>query len=330
MPLTMQQPNWRSQAPGNTMILGEHSVVYGHPALACAVNHYVDVFWRQRQDQAVHIDSALGQHHTQIHQLTPHPKLTFVMAALQRFQTDLPSGLDIEIQSEFPATIGLGSSAAVLAAMLSGLNQICGSHHSLMTLFEIGHEIIIELQGRGSGTDLAASLYGGLILFQPKQESTPANIETLPARLKMSLVYSGYKTPTAEVLKRVAEQWHPHPKQLEMLYRAMAKVTRTAYHELLEGEMEHFYQCCKEYQHLMEKLGVSDDTLEKLIRAMNGCREVHAAKISGSGLGDCVLALGQLQDCSSSSQNLLRKHQQINIEISEHGAFTETLNPPSK
>ena len=325
----MQQ--WQSKAPANTMILGEHSVVYGHPAIACALNQFVTIEWQARQDNALHIQSALGEHHTQIEYITLHPKLNFVVAALQAFQKALPHGLNIKIHSEFSSTIGLGSSAAVLAAMLSGLNHICNSEFNLDRLFAIGHQIIIDIQGRGSGTDLAASLAGGWIFFQPKSNKTaPAQINKLtidtdkPA-LELQLIYAGYKTPTAKVLEFVAQQWQAKPKQLEMLYRSMAQVTRSAQQSLLSNDLENFYQHIKSYQELMIKLGVSDNTLEHIISAMNGCLELHAAKISGSGLGDCVLGIGNLKECSTASQNSLNRYQQIAIKSTSTGAQTQAI-----
>lgn len=323
---------WHSQAPANTMILGEHSVVYGHPAIACALDQYVTIEWQARQDSALNIQSALGQHHTQIEQITLHPKLKFVISALLAFQKQLPHGLDIEIHSEFSSTIGLGSSAAVLAAMLSGLNHICETEFDENKLFAMGHAIILSIQGRGSGTDLAASLHGGWVYFQPKNSSNQQPLIkgiTSPVLNQLSnlqLIYAGYKTPTAEVLQQVADDWQDKPKQLEMLYRSMAKVTRSAYQHLLDGELEEFYQHIKTYQQLMLQLGVSDHTLDTIIQAMNGCLELQAAKISGSGLGDCVLGIGNLNQCSSSSQHCLNQFQHIAICISDSGAQTHLVN----
>jgi mevalonate kinase len=120
--------NWQSIAPANSMVLGEHSVVYGHPAIACALDQYIYIDWQSRPDDEIHIHSALAEHSTNIQSLLTkeqaiHPQLKFVCHALVAFADHLTFGLTIRIRSEFSSTIGLGSSAAVLAAMLSGLNQ---------------------------------------------------------------------------------------------------------------------------------------------------------------------------------------------------------------
>ncbi len=46
----------------------------------------------------------------------------------------------------------------------------------------------------------------------------------------------------------------------------------------------------------MVELGVSDPTLDDLITRARGSEGVRAAKISGSGLGDCIVAFGPATD----------------------------------
>jgi len=327
--------HWQSQAPANTMILGEHSVVYGHPAIACALDQFITIDWQLRSDNEVHIHSALANLQTNIFKLENHPKLQFVIKALHAFQPHLTHGLTIKITSEFSSTIGLGSSAAVLAAMLNGLNTITQQQHNTLKLFEIGHAIILDIQGRGSGTDLAASLTGGGIFFEPKSDcNLRPKITALTLNLPLCLIYAGYKTPTADVLVWVAKHWQAQPKALNTLYQQMGDITRLAFkglqnvHTIEEGggDFFEFYQAIKHYQTLMEQLGVCDETLTQLIHHLNQCPTIHAAKISGSGLGDCVLGLGELpHNTLPESQAFLNRYQTLNVHITPLGATTKHI-----
>ncbi|GKT12986.1 MAG: mevalonate kinase [Thiomicrorhabdus sp.] len=338
---------WQSYAPANTMILGEHSVVYGYPALACALDQFIQINWQQRRDSEIHIQSALANHQTTLNELASHPKLAFVMQTLKVFQSQLPFGLNIEIKSDFSSTIGLGSSAAVLAAMLSGLNSITEQKLSILELFELGHSIILKIQGRGSGTDLAASLAGGVIYFKPKFDLQPSPvIENLSLSFPLSLIYAGYKTPTSQVLALVAEQWQAQPKQLAQIYQAMGKTTEHAYsvlqrfsheaeskpenspgNQAASATLTEFYASFNHYQDLMDQLGVNDETLKKLIDNLTQCQNIHAAKISGSGLGDCVIAIGKQDHCPTSVTQVLQNYQQIQVNISKLGASTKIIKP---
>jgi len=329
---------WISSAPANLMLLGEHSVVYGYPALACAVDQRIEIQWSKTDQQTICIKSELANFQFTLAELQAfknhpeldHPKLRFVMHALNAFGKQLSHGLQIEIISEFSSTIGLGSSAAVLAATLHGLNQITGQNLSNLELFNLGHEIILTIQGRGSGTDLAASLSGGVILFEPalhdQKVSRPANIQKLPETISqnmpLSLIYCGYKTPTAEVLNQVAEQWQAKPEQLKRLYTLMGETTKQAYQKLMLNQTEHFYALSEIYQDLMDALGVNDATLQSIIDQIRQCDGIHASKISGSGLGDCVLGFGQLSGCSAAVNKQLQTFTQLSVNITSQGAHT--------
>lgn len=294
-----QKPlSFHSRAPANTMITGEHSVVYGEPAIACSLEQWLDIYWMPISVQEIQIMSALADFSTPLNELNNHPKLEFVCHALQHFSTTLQAkqhGWKLIIHSEFSSTIGLGSSAAVLAATLVGLNHLNNKAYTTLELWKIGKQIITDIQGRGSATDLAASLFGGLVYFQPPTESKALQIDSITAKLNILLIYSGYKTPTAEVLAMVEKQWRLKPKELANLYQTMGKITQQAYQAIKAQNQNDFAYCLQKYQQQMVSLGVSDQTLEQLINWLTSCPNVIAAKISGSGLGDCVLAVGDNQ-----------------------------------
>ena len=51
-----------------------------------------------------------------------------------------------------------------------------------------------------------------------------------------------------------------------------------------------------DYQELVKTLGVSDTKLDQIVAQAQRHRGLWAAKISGSGLGDCVLSFGDVPD----------------------------------
>lgn len=306
---------WSSNAPANLMLMGEHSVVYGHKAIACSLNHRLSIDWSTRDDTQIHISSTLGNHFTDTQTLAEHPDLKWVMACLRYYQPKLTSGLNIQIESDFSATVGLGSSAAVLAATLGGLNHFTQENASLDTLFDIGLNIIKSIQGRGSGTDLAASLQGGVVLLDPQTQS----IQKLASDFPISLVYCGYKTPTAKVLEKIATDWQDQPALLQHLYQMMGQTTEAAYQSLRHHDINAFYRLVNTYQGLMDALGVNDATLSHLVYQLRQDREIQASKISGSGLGDCVIGFGIMHP------KTLPRYENIQAHLSPQG-LTVTPN----
>ncbi|BBP46594.1 mevalonate kinase [Thiosulfatimonas sediminis] len=333
-------PKFISKAPANSMLLGEHSVVYGYPALACALDQWIEIEWQARDDQALLIFSSLAQQSTTLSALECHPKLQFIGQACKAFQTQLLAqnhGWELRVKSQFSATIGLGSSAAVLAATLVGLNHITDAHYSKFELWEIGKAIIVDIQGRGSATDLAAALFGGVVYFQPPTADQRLKIDVLSINMDILLVYCGYKTPTAEVLASVAEHWQTQPEALQSLYQQMGAITKTAHQALSNQNLPIFYDSFRHYQCLLETLGVSDITLDFLVEQLRACPLVWATKISGSGLGDCVLAIGEVyskhrpQQVSNAlteycaESEILCNYQQIQLPISPLGTHIHSL-----
>lgn len=292
----------QSRAPANTMLMGEHAVVYGQPALVAALDQWLTIDWTPLNSPDLIILSELANHHTRLAAITPHPKLGFVCDALNYFlpalrqHTPANQGWQLNISSDIGSNFGLGSSAAVLAACLVGLNQLSQQSHSLLELWQIGRQIIRQRQGRGSAADLAASLFGGVVYLQPETDSeaasSPARITPLnPASyqgLSLGLVYAGYKTPTADVLAWVADHWQDRPTERDALYHRMGAITQHAYQALEQQAWLPFYAAVTDYQDCMAELGVSDATLEQLL-SLADAAQLGAAKVSGSGLGDCII-----------------------------------------
>lgn len=286
----MNTYTWISAAPANTMILGEHAVVYGQPALVSALDYWLTIQWTRRDDRKLIIRSALAEHATTLDEVADHPKLRFVLAPLRHYAQQLP-GLELTITSTIPPTLGLGSSAAAMAATLVGIKPLLDTPPTTLSLFTLGRELIREIQGRGSGADLAASLYGESVLLEPELPT----ITPIPFNEPLTLIYSGYKTPTAEVLKKVKDVWAPLEDLRDELYQLMGNTVRRAIVALADEDITHplFNRLFNTYHGLMDALGVCDLTLAKIVYQV---RELgHAAKISGSGLGDCVLALGEVE-----------------------------------
>ena len=76
------------------------------------------------------------------------------------------------------------------------------------------------------------------------------------------------------------------------LYKNMGELTLNAVNFLKNQDYENFYKELENYQLLMEKLGVCDPIQKQQILEARkfGAKGV---KISGSGLGDCIIAFSK-------------------------------------
>jgi len=282
---------WQSKAPGSLMLFGEHAVLHTRPAIACAIDSWLTIDWQTRDDDKILILSSFGEHLTDWKTLTPHPKLTFVLEALAQFKATskhLITGLSLTISSDINSTQGLGSSSAVVAAMVTGFSLLDSTLESIDARFKLGLSIIRAVQGTGSGTDLAAALTGGVMMLTPQQHTITRLADGLP----IVSVYCGYKTPTPVVIAKVNAQWSDtHPLFLHWL-DCVSTITEMAAEQIDNGDLIEIGRCMNMAHGLMNALGVSDNTLESIANRLKQTDGIVGAKISGSGLGDCVIGLG--------------------------------------
>ncbi len=292
------------------MLFGEHAVLHGHPAVVCAIDSWIEIELTPREDSLIKIISdRLGEYSCDVKQMIIEPPFQFVLAAITAF--NIKQGITIKIHSQFSPQWGLGSSAAVTAAMTKILSDFTEQQLNANELFEKSLAIVQDIQKVGSGADLAASIFGGVLSYQTQ----PQKIESLTLDLPLSLVYSGYKTPTTEVIKFVNTREKKAPSYYQSLYQAMGECSKLAIDAIKKQNTGTLIMAMKNYQGLQTALGVCTEDLRALIMAIEEYPDVLAAKISGSGLGDCMVALGTLPEDAFSTT----KTKQLSITLSTQG-----------
>lgn len=282
----------RVKVPGSLMLMGEHAVLQGELALALAVDSFVEVCLTPRSDRRVIIDSALAKYDASLDQLESNARLSFVLTAIQAYQAKLDFGFDLQISSEFSHQVGLGSSAAVTAGVIAAMSQLCHEQLTPEQLFERSLAVVHTVQGgRGSGTDLVASIFGGIVAYRV----SPREIRRLDASPAIDLYYVGYKLATPEVISRVEAMAKSAPDFYRQLYRLMGQTTEAAERAIKQHDWPLLGQLMNSYAGLLDALGVCDINLADLQYRLRACEQVLGAKISGSGLGDSVIVLGRAE-----------------------------------
>ncbi len=282
-----------TSTPGTLMLMGEHAVLNGSHCLVTATDQRLHVYLTPRKDRNIHIISTLGALETTIENLTIREPFSFVLAVLKRFQKQFPSGFDLRIDNRFSATVGLGSSAAVLVATTQAILKFLDFQlQSNEILFDLAYQTLLTVQGCGSGADLAASILGGVVLYRQK----PFLWEKIATPLfPITLVYAGYKTSTPEVIKIVEQARNKDPKKFSQIFTSIDEAVLFARDALIaeEGDIQAFISAFTSNQKFMIEMGVVDETLQKIVDLLLDNPAILGAKVSGSGLGDCVLGIGK-------------------------------------
>ncbi len=275
-------------APGSLMLLGEHAVLHGHRALVCAINRRITVRLSPLEEDEVQIVSGLGNYESPLMELVDHPALRFVIQAVRQHVDQLPSGFELRIESEFSADIGFGSSAAVTVATHAAIfNWLLGEPPENELLFHQALKTVHAVQGRGSGADLAASVFGGIVNY-----TTAPTFQPIAISMPLSAVYCGYKTPTPEVILKVEQLRADNADTYERIFAEMDRGAANAMECLRNHDLPGFGRILNRNQQLMDEMGVNTPELQEIVDALHACPDVFGAKISGSGMGDCAIGIG--------------------------------------
>ncbi len=282
-------------APGKLMLLGEHSVVYNRPCIVTAVNHRMSVSIEKISGTKITLNAPevkIDKYEIDMSELgKEHPKgARFVLTAVKNFfeKYDVKSGLDIRTKAEFSAEFGFGSSSAATVCTIKGLAALAGIKMTNKELFDLCYKTVLDIQGAGSGFDVAAAIWGGTLWFVTGGKEI-RQLKTGPIPLVVG--YTGIKADTTTLVKKVAEQMKIESAMINKIFDDITELVKTGVSDIEDGRWSEFGRKMNYNQSLLEKLGVSTPELDRLISA---ARSVGAgAKLSGAGGGDCMIAVAE-------------------------------------
>lgn len=287
-------------APGKLMLFGEHAVVYGYPSIVTAMSERLVVFPGESRGDTRFIDAAI--------------------AAWGK------PGVKFAAQSSFSAKFGFGSSSAVTVATLKALRPQALNRE----IFDAAYKIVLEIQGIGSGFDVAAAVYGGTLYFTTGGKTIePLNVAEIP----LIVGYTGVKSNSVELVRQVAQKREKEPEKVDRIFQAIAKLVEEAKQRMLEGDWERVGRLMDFNQEYLRDLGVSSENLEALISAAKKAG-AWGAKLSGAGGGDCMIAVGPSDSPAGEAgkREVIRKAieaaggQVINVRANAQGVRLETTD----
>lgn len=280
-----------ASAPGSLMLLGEYAVLHGKPALVCAVDQRVTVTLTPSSDRQINIHSDLHGHYaTSLDSLEVEKPFQFILQTLLHCRARLREGMNLHIASQMSDQVGFGSSAAVTVATLAAIYASINLPVSPLELVRQGRQIIQTVQGRGSGADVAASVYGGMVNYL----ALPVSVEKMAVTHPLTVIYSGYKTPTAEMIQQVQTRFAAYPSLFRQLCNSIGQCAIDGVNAVRQENWQALGDIMTVQQGLMSSLGVNSVALQQIVTSLCAHTAIVGAKISGSGLGDCIVGLGEI------------------------------------
>lgn len=262
-------------APGKIYLFGEHAVVYGEPAIACAIELRTRVC--AKKSDLIKISSDIGK--TAL-DFEVHP---YVSSAIKKL--DSPH-VAIEIISDIPVGSGLGSSAAVTIATLAAINIEFGLGYEKEELARMGHEIEKEVQGAASPTDTFVSTFGGVVEIPSRKR-----LELLDCGIVVGNTNKGASPKkTAKLVKQVAQLKEEYPEMINPIIKTIGSFAEKGRKMVSKKDYVSLGKLMNVNHGLLDALGVCTMELSALVYAARNAG-AYGAKLTGAGGGGCMVAL---------------------------------------
>jgi mevalonate kinase len=276
-------------APGKIILLGEHAVVYGQPALAVPVTQLqAEVRIEGTSNPGVLINAPDIQLQTMLELLAhTNPIAATIRHTLSLLDLPPLSSVVIQIKSTIPVASGLGSGAAVSAALIRALARYVDKDLSDEQVNALVYETEKLHHGTPSGIDNTVITYAKPVYFVKSQPITTLRV-TKPFTIVIG--DTGIAASTLQSVQDVRQSWQKNPAQYESLFSAIGNLVKNARQALEEGSPDMLGPLMNENHALLQELGVSSPELDQLVEAAHLVGAL-GAKLSGGGRGGNMIAL---------------------------------------
>lgn len=272
-------------APGKLVLVGEYVVLEGAPALVAAIQLRASATWGSA---------------------TEHAALPLEVAATQRIIRaelgDVSGELAVDVlrlrHSEHKLGVGSSAAAAVAAAgalaEAHGIGVSVGVGATRDRIFDWAFRGHSEIAPHGSGIDVAASTYGGVLRFE--RSGTRPNHRPLawPGTLHASVIFTGSSARTSGLVARVRAHTERHPREHATIMATLRSLSTEFIGAFERGEPVGVVEAAGHYHDALAELGrrahapIIEERLGELASLARSCG--GASKPSGAGGGDVAVA----------------------------------------
>jgi mevalonate kinase len=285
-------PAISGRAPGKLILFGEHSVVYGRPAIAVPVTQVqakVTIFADPLAPAGrVLIDAPDVGLQCELAALPESdPSRLLVAALLQELSISRLPALKVRINSTIPVAAGLGSGAAVSVAALRALSSFLGHPLNDERVNALAFQVEKAYHGTPSGIDNTVITYCQPLFFV---RGLPFELLRVAQAFTLVIADSGISSPTSAAVGGLRERWQTNPAPYEAIFDQAGALARKARQVIESGSPRDLGPLMDHNQELLIRMGVSCPELNRLVAAARSAG-AWGAKLSGAGLGGNMIAL---------------------------------------
>lgn len=287
-------------AAGKVILLGEHAVVYGKHALALPIRNALTARCRNASGTVVlripawQIDESFTAENQSV------SGAAALLRLLLRQMDVAQENLEMEIRSRLPAAQGLGTSAALAAAMARALDALLDTHLSDDEINRLTFECEKQAHGEPSGVDNTIAVYGQPILFR-KQEAPKLKTIDLQETPPLVIACSGSPGVTLEQVAGVRARYENNSALYETLFDNIDHLSLAGFAALEIADYSTLGAQMNICHGLLNAIEVSTPELEAMVTLARQHGAI-GAKLTGAGGGGSIVALcPDAQDAVSSA-----------------------------
>ena len=274
-----------ASAPGKFVILGEHAVVYGKPAIAMAINRRFNISVKRNNEFKINNEAADIR-------ASPHVRYICGMNDM------IP--VSVQMDSKIPTGAGLGSSAALSVAFSAAMRALNNRSLEKAEIAKEAFEAEYFSQGRGSPMDTSASTHGyGIALnlsgkeedllwkINKNQHSWDISKIDVPA-MTFVIGNTGIRAATGPLVEKVGK-YRERNRFASDIVDEIGAITVEGLNALRSNDVVRLGGLMTKNHKLLSILGVSSNELNKLVKA--SLPYSYGAKLTGAGGGGSMVAL---------------------------------------
>ena len=309
----------KASAPGKVILFGEHFVVYGVKAILCAIDKRITVTSEKTQSKKISIKSNIDYL-----ELEPNKPLSEINSPLKPFYfladkmlQNQNVGIEVNIESDIPVGIGLGSSSACCVAGAASITKLFGNI-SKEKILELAIEAEKTIFKNTSGADCTVCTYGGIMEYDKKNGFSKIESES---NLHLVIANSNIEHSTDTVVKRVKQFKDENEKEFSKLCNNETKLVEEVLELLKENNITELGQKINQNQEYLEVIGVSNEKLRGMIQV--GQKSSLGAKITGAGGGGCIFTLTDEENLNNTMNQFKEKNYEcFSVKIDLKGLDT--------
>jgi mevalonate kinase len=292
-------------APGKVVLFGEHATVYNYPGITAAIDIGLRVRIERDEDGPRFLNPDFRQafdvpeSDRDIRLFSRAVDEALEAYAMQR------EPIAVGVESQLVPGMGLGSSAAFSAALISALRTYRGEAGDLSLagdFFRHVQKLEHIFHGHPSGMDAATVLSEGVIWFRkgPPREIVPIR---MPREMRgvVCIVEPGART--IDMVQSVRASRDLNRKRVDTILEEIGQVTSDAGIALGTGDAPEVGRLMYRNHELLGRLGVSTPELDRAVETLLE-HDALGAKLTGSGGGGAVIGLFEGADAAHQVERL--------------------------